>query len=379
MNPELLNVAMNDGSRQFAILPQSRGWNDLREHLSRLPGAKITEFVTDGVTEAWIDFAFREHAFTVNNQFGEYWFFVQRPDCPDAVLTEVVAHARKILTNSKKADAKAIQDAIRKALMQDWDPIGVKAVPQAQDEYDSYIGGVYRILASSRSEEELIEFLLSVETKHMGLSEQPDLRQRLRKIARRLLALNVTSPRGVHAGLPVISRYRLGMADAEMLVREAVRWLAEGRDSPALVKLAILESPLNPPVMADAAPLFEQACRELSIAIPTKDSAILQLIRLHLESIVSGARAPREGLHLLMQEVYFPHVDSEPVKKYVGDSRGLEHLISMYWGYDDLRERPDEVSFDGEYGKKAIAKADEHTRQLARDWLATHPQPGATK
>ena len=32
MNPELLNVTMADGSRQFAILPQSRSWKALRNH-----------------------------------------------------------------------------------------------------------------------------------------------------------------------------------------------------------------------------------------------------------------------------------------------------------------------------------------------------------
>ena len=47
-----------------------------------------------------------------------------------------------------------------------------------------------------------------------------------------------------------------------------------------------------------------------------------------------------------MREVYFPHFSSEPGKRYVGDSRGMEHLIGAYWVYDDLRARP-EVSFKG--------------------------------
>lgn len=29
-----------------------------------------------------------------------------------------------------------------------WDPIGVKDEPNAQDEYDSYLGGVYELLVS---------------------------------------------------------------------------------------------------------------------------------------------------------------------------------------------------------------------------------------
>jgi hypothetical protein len=41
--------------------------------------------------------------------------------------------------------AKAIQESIREILLRDWDPIGVNDVPEAQDEYDSYVGGVYRL------------------------------------------------------------------------------------------------------------------------------------------------------------------------------------------------------------------------------------------
>lgn len=95
------------------------------------------------------------------------------------------------MTDPRKANALAIQDAIRKALMQDWDPIGVKDAPSAWDEYDAYIGGVYRILTSSRSEEELIEFLSTVETKHMGFEKPP--RDGLQNVVRRLLTLNLES------------------------------------------------------------------------------------------------------------------------------------------------------------------------------------------
>jgi len=50
-------------------------------------------------------------------------------------------------------------------------------------------------------------------------------------------------------------RYRLGLVDTESLVGVADTLLAEGRDTPAVVQLLILESP----IMADAAPLFERA------------------------------------------------------------------------------------------------------------------------
>ena len=65
--------------------------------------------------------------------------------------------------------AQEIQDAIRQILLQDWDPIGVRDVPAAQDEYDGYVGGVYRLLASAASPEAVAEHLRAIETERMGL------------------------------------------------------------------------------------------------------------------------------------------------------------------------------------------------------------------
>jgi len=160
-------------------------------------------------------------------------------------------------------------------------------------------------------------------------------------------------------------RYRLGLIDTESLIRVADTLLAEGRDTPAVVQLSILDSP----IMADAAPLFERACTELGVPIPSKDEAVDELLRTYLESIASGGRPPREGLETVMREVYFPHFASEPCKKYAGDSHGFEHLIGLYWGYDDLMERPRQVSCDGKYGAEAITRWGELVRQQARDWL----------
>jgi len=161
------------------------------------------------------------------------------------------------------------------------------------------------------------------------------------------------------------ARYRLGLQDSESLVHIANTLLEEGRDTSAVVQLSILESP----VMADAGPLFERVCTELSVAVPTKNEAIDELLRHHLESIASGACQPREGLEAVMRELYWPHFAGEPCKEYVGDSRGMQHLIGAYWSYDDLTDRPHEVSWDGKYGAEAIARWGDSVRQYARDWL----------
>ena len=42
--------------------------------------------------------------------------------------------------------ARDYHAAIREILLRDWDPIGVADVPEAQDEYDSYISQIYGLL-----------------------------------------------------------------------------------------------------------------------------------------------------------------------------------------------------------------------------------------
>jgi hypothetical protein len=92
------------------------------------------------------------------------------------------------MTDSRDDRAVEIQDSIRQVLYRDWNPIGVDSLPE--DEYDSYIGPVYRILSGSRSEQELIEFLFRTERDTIGTSCESQ--EQLRPVARRLLSLDVS-------------------------------------------------------------------------------------------------------------------------------------------------------------------------------------------
>src|SRR6476469_7792253 len=71
---------------------------------------------------------------------------------------------------SRERRAREIKEAIRLVLLRDWDPIGVRDAPQAQDEYDAYVGGVYRLLASDATVSELAAHLLQIERDSMRLS-----------------------------------------------------------------------------------------------------------------------------------------------------------------------------------------------------------------
>ena len=94
---------MNDGSRHFGDLPKTVLWYELRDHIGRLDGAEVTAFVTDHVTEAWIDFSYRGYQFSVNDQLGDYWFFVDKPECPDEILEAVLSHGKLLLESVGKA------------------------------------------------------------------------------------------------------------------------------------------------------------------------------------------------------------------------------------------------------------------------------------
>src|SRR5688572_22245321 len=69
-----------------------------------------------------------------------------------------------------KQRAREIQESIRQVLLHDWDPIEVADEPLAQSEYDSYVGGVYRLLTSGASERAIADLLWRIETEGMGLS-----------------------------------------------------------------------------------------------------------------------------------------------------------------------------------------------------------------
>jgi hypothetical protein len=59
--------------------------------------------------------------------------------------------------------------SVRQILLRDWDPIGIKEVPEAQDEYDSYVLKICGMLREGCSSDELYRHLRWIESEHMGL------------------------------------------------------------------------------------------------------------------------------------------------------------------------------------------------------------------
>ena len=101
MNDDLLNFITPKGSIQFGELPEIYPWSILRKQIKSLKGAFETGYVSDDVTEFWLDFEYREHKFSINNNLGDFWFFVENPECPDEILSEVLKNFDKIYSYPK--------------------------------------------------------------------------------------------------------------------------------------------------------------------------------------------------------------------------------------------------------------------------------------
>jgi hypothetical protein len=71
ITPHLLDIRANDGSRQFAELPETIRWSELHIALTSHPDLAVNSFLSDHVTQAIIDFTYRGYDFTVDTQFGE--------------------------------------------------------------------------------------------------------------------------------------------------------------------------------------------------------------------------------------------------------------------------------------------------------------------
>jgi hypothetical protein len=66
-------------------------------------------------------------------------------------------------------ESRRIRVEIRRVFLQVWDPIGVREEPNAQDEYDGYLGNVYELLIAGSSDECIAQYLCSVVTERIEL------------------------------------------------------------------------------------------------------------------------------------------------------------------------------------------------------------------
>ena len=83
--------------------------------------------------------------------------------------------------------AESLYKRISVILLKEWDPIGVQNFPEAFNEYDSYVMPLYKMLIDKKSHQDILEYLVWVESEQMGLSTVD--KQHTQLIAQKLKAL----------------------------------------------------------------------------------------------------------------------------------------------------------------------------------------------
>lgn len=82
------------------------------------------------------------------------------------------------------------QDRIRKILLEEWDPAGIRHEPDAQDEYDDYAKTAFRMLAKKdASAQKMFAFLQWVESDQLGLDPSSEALHRRWQAVDSLMAL----------------------------------------------------------------------------------------------------------------------------------------------------------------------------------------------
>jgi len=65
---------------------------------------------------------------------------------------------------------KRLRSLIKEALLDEWDPIGIRDIPEAKDEYSGYVSPLRDLIIQHKSQQEIFDYLWWAETEHMGLS-----------------------------------------------------------------------------------------------------------------------------------------------------------------------------------------------------------------
>lgn len=170
--------------------------------------------------------------------------------------------------------------------------------------------------------------------------------------------------------LYMAARHVYGIAEGTELSQAASRAFDQGLSSPSLAELTTAKNPF------EQKSLFESSIQELGLTMPKRENCISLMLRYHIESIADGSVSPKKGLGNMMREVFYPaDIHNQTTKgRYVGNSHGIEHLVGLYWGYDELQEQEKNIF------KKVIKvikgdhdALDKETILQSNVWLEQHP------
>ena len=91
--------------------------------------------------------------------------------------------------DARNKRAREVMEQIRQVLLHDWDPFGIVHCDCLQDEYDSCIAGIYRLIASGARPDVIAQHLARIECEWAGLPGR--MGKELMPVARKLSDLDV--------------------------------------------------------------------------------------------------------------------------------------------------------------------------------------------
>lgn len=89
---------------------------------------------------------------------------------------------------SKGCDSSELHRKIKDILLNEWDPIGIAGIDEAEDEYDAYVPAVYQLLITGAPKDDIAKYLYWLETEYMGLNGNIENTKQIAKRLKDLLA-----------------------------------------------------------------------------------------------------------------------------------------------------------------------------------------------
>jgi len=97
---------------------------------------------------------------------------------------------------SERTERLARLQTVEVVLRLAWDPIGVRGIADATDEYEGYARAIVGMLERAASDREIADYLTSVEVELMGLTARTAKNADIASMLRELHAINQTASDG---------------------------------------------------------------------------------------------------------------------------------------------------------------------------------------
>ena len=157
----------------------------------------------------------------------------------------------------------------------------------------------------------------------------------------------------------LIAQHVLGWLESREIVALAHYWLEQWNTWESLFDITW---DINPHI-AEVGPAFEKLIQEMQIEMPTRQEALVILMKDTLEKMANGENILREA-NFLYWELYREVEDQLPNGELLGSNMGFERIIGLLYSIEDLSDYLRGTELEKEEGELL-----EELQQAARERL----------